>query len=100
MFKLIIWGDILMKFQSTRGLEKEINSADAVIRGIAKDGGLYVPQSFPQLYSKLKNMGDLSYEDLAFNIIKEYFTDIDEKELMLAIKDAYNDRFSVELNNN
>ena len=43
-----------MKFQSTRGMEKEIASANAIIRGIAKDGGLYVPESFPNLYSELK----------------------------------------------
>ena len=43
-----------MKFQSTRGLEKNVASAEAIIKGIAKDGGLFVPDSFPNLYDNLK----------------------------------------------
>lgn len=88
-----------MKFKSTRGAEIGVASANAIIRGIAKDGGLYVPESFPNLYSVLKEEKGLSYEDLAFRIIKEYFTDINEKDLMDAINDAYNNRFSVEVKN-
>lgn len=84
-----------MKFQSTRGAETGVASAEAIIRGIAKDGGLYVPESIPNLYSQLKQEKGLSYEELAFKIIKSYFTDINENELMEAINDAYNDRFSV-----
>lgn len=87
-----------MKFQSTRGAEYGVASAEAIIRGIAKDGGLYVPESFPNLYSKLRETKGLSYEELAFKVIKEYFTDIDENDLMSAINDAYNNRFKVEVN--
>jgi len=89
-----------MKFRSTRGLEKEIPSAKAIINGIAKDGGLYVPDEFPKVYDKLKEDTNLKYEDLAFKIISEYFTDIDDAELMGAINDAYNNRFDVKVKNN
>lgn len=88
-----------MKFQSTRGLEAGVKSANAIIRGIAKDGGLYVPESFPNLYDLLKKEKSLSYEELAFRIIKEFFDDIDEKDLKEAINDAYNNRFNVEVKN-
>lgn len=84
-----------MKFQSTRGAEYGVASAEAIIRGIAKDGGLYVPESFPDLYLKLRETKGLTYEELAFKIISEYFTDIDEAELKGAINDAYKNRFSV-----
>ena len=60
-----------MKFQSTRGLEQGVASAEAILRGIAKDGGLYVPESFPNLYDSLKKEKVLSYEELAFKVIKE-----------------------------
>lgn len=89
-----------MKFQSTRGLEHGVASAEAIVRGIAKDGGLYVPESFPNLYDSLKKEKKLSYEELAFKIIKEYFTDIKEEELMDAINEAYNNRFNVEVKKN
>ncbi|MDB2115771.1 MULTISPECIES: threonine synthase [Clostridium] len=89
-----------MKFQSTRGLERDVKSAEGIIRGIAKDGGLFVPDSFPNLYETLKKDKGLSYEELAFKIIKEFFTDIDENELRGAIDEAYNNRFKPELNKN
>ncbi|GAA0078363.1 threonine synthase [Clostridium sp. CTA-5] len=89
-----------MYFRSTRGLENGVTSAIAIINGISKDGGLYVPESFPNIYSSLKEKNDLTYEELAFNIIKEYFTDIDENELLDAINEAYNDRFTVKVKNN
>ena len=89
-----------MKFRSTRGLEKDIASARAIINGISKDGGLYVPDEFPKVYDELKKDTKIKYEDLAFKVINEYFTDIDDAELMGAINDAYNDRFSVEVKNN
>ena len=89
-----------MKFRSTRGLEKGIASADAIINGISKDGGLYVPDEFPLIYGKLKKNTTIKYEDLAFNVINEYFTDIDDAELMGAINDAYKGRFNVEVKNN
>ncbi|OOM80395.1 threonine synthase [Clostridium sp. BL-8] len=89
-----------MKFRSTRGLEKDILSAKAIINGISKDGGLYVPDEFPKVYDELKQDTHIKYEELAFKIINEYFTDIDDAELIGAINDAYNDRFSVEVKNN
>ena len=89
-----------MKFRSTRGLEKDVVSARAIINGISKDGGLYVPDEFPKVYDELKKDTNIKYEDLAFKVINEYFTDVDDAELMGAINDAYNDRFSVEVKNN
>ena len=89
-----------MKFRSTRGLEKGIASANAIINGISKDGGLYVPDEFPKIYEDLKANTSIKYEELAFKVINEYFTDIDDAELMGAINDAYKGRFNVEVKNN
>ncbi len=88
-----------MKFRSTRGMEKDMPSARAIINGIAKDGGLYVPDEFPKVYDELKKDTKVSYEDLAFKVINEYFTDIDDAELMGAINDAYKGRFEVKVKN-
>lgn len=89
-----------MRFRSTRGLEKNIASANAIINGISKDGGLYVPDEFPKVYDELKKDTKIKYEDLAFKIINEYFTDIDDVELMKSINEAYNGRFDVKVKNN
>lgn len=89
-----------MRFISTRGGEKDISSSQAIINGIAKDGGLYVPLSFPNLFNRLKDKVNITYENLAFEIIKEFFTDFTDEELKYAIDKAYNNRFDVEENNN
>ena len=89
-----------MKFRSTRGLEKEIASAKAIINGISKDGGLYVPDEFPKVYDKLKKNTKINYEELAFKVINEYFTDMDDAELIGAINDAYKGRFEVKVEKN
>ena len=65
-----------MKFISTRGNGEAISSSEAIIKGIADDGGLYVPIGFPKLYDSLKKKMGLSYEDLAYEIIGEFFDDI------------------------
>lgn len=75
-------------------------SAIAIINGISKDGGLYVPESFPNMYSSLKSKMEFSYEELAFEIINGYFTDIDDEDLKEAINEAYNNRFEVKVHNN
>lgn len=84
-----------MKFRSTRGAEQGINSSEAIIKGIASDGGLFVPESFPKIYENLIKSKDCTYEELAFEIIKNFFTDIDKDKLNGAINRAYNKRFKV-----
>lgn len=84
-----------MKFISTRGQGGRISPSEAIIKGIAEDGGLYVPETFPNLYDSLKGKMGLSYEELAYEIIKEFFNDISEEELKGAITSAYSNRFEV-----
>lgn len=84
-----------MRFISTRGEENSISSLQAIINGISKDGGLYVPEKFPKLYEKIKNKNNLSYEELSFEVIKEFFTDFTEDEIKTAIDSAYKNRFKV-----
>lgn len=89
-----------MRFISTRGGEENISSSQAIINGISKGGGLYVPVSFPKIFEKLKSKTSLTYEEIAFKIIKEYFTDFNDDEIKLAINKAYENRFNVALKNN
>lgn len=84
-----------MRFISTRGGEKDISSSQAIINGISKDGGLYVPLNFPYLFEKIKDKTSISYEEVAFEVIKEYFTDFNEDEIKVAINNAYTNRFKV-----
>lgn len=88
-----------MNFISTRGEGGTISASKAIIKGIANDGGLYVPLEFPNLYDDLKKKMGLSYEELAYEIISEFFSDIGEENLKKAINDAYNGKFFVKEEN-
>ena len=84
-----------MNFISTRGGEETVSSSQAIIKGIANDGGLYVPNEFPNIYDNLKKKMGLSYIELAYEVIKEFFGDIGEENLKGVINRAYNGKFSV-----
>lgn len=88
-----------MNFISTRGEGETISASKAIIKGIADDGGLYVPLEFPNLYYNLKKKTGLSYEELAYEIISKFFSEIGEENLKKAINDAYNGKFFVKEEN-
>ena len=58
---------------------QKINFSDTLITGLASDGGLYLPENYPQLSKeRLEELRDLSYPDLAFAIMKLF---IDEDDI-------------------
>ena len=81
-----------MKYKSTRSSNVSVTSAQAIAQGIADDGGLFVPESFPQFsYSDLCELSHLSYTERAVRILSEYLTDFDCDEIEEAVHKAYAD---------
>lgn len=75
-----------MRFHSTRGNEL-ISGSEAIIKGIADDGGLFVPEYIPNIdYKELLN---LDYVSLATKIIGLYFTDFSQEDIYKNLKEAY-----------
>ena len=85
-----------MKFKSTRGYSKEYSASEAVIKGLCDDGGLFVPDSFPELSVSLDKLAELDYRETAYTVLKEFFTDYTEEELRNCINNAYDDKFDTE----
>ncbi|MDE6104257.1 MAG: threonine synthase [Clostridia bacterium] len=78
-----------MKFISTRGGEK-VTGAKAIVQGLSANGGLFVPEKFPQVSSaELEEMLSLSYPERAAKILMKYLDEYDEKELLSACEKAY-----------
>ncbi len=78
-----------MKFLSTRGGEK-VTGAQAVVKGLADDGGLFVPEKFPAVTKEdMDAMLEMSYPERAARILKTFFDEYDEKELLSACENAY-----------
>lgn len=84
-------------YKSTRGKGGKILSAQAILKGLAEDGGLYVPREIPILDKKLEELMKLDYKELAFYIMKKYLGDYHEDELRYCIEKAYDEKFDTNL---
>ena len=79
-----------MKFISTRGGSEKVTAAQAIVKGLADNGGLYVPEKFPEVTgAELENMLGMDYPERACEILSKYLGDYDKAELLDACKAAY-----------
>ncbi|WP_077213148.1 threonine synthase [Bacillus dakarensis] len=80
-----------MRYISTRGNVSEIGFIDAVMMGLANDGGLLIPEKIPQIPAeRLEALSHMSYQELAFEIISYYVDgEIPEQELKELIEKSY-----------
>jgi threonine synthase len=77
-----------MKFISTRGATEPVGFRDGVMMGMARDGGLLIPETIPDVRNRLAAWRDLSYQDLAFEIL-HLFTDVPESVLREWVDRSY-----------
>ena len=78
-----------MNFISTRGGEK-VTGARAIVKGLADDGGLFVPEKFPEISrSELEKMLEMSYPERAAEVLHKYLDEYDKDELLKACESAY-----------
>ena len=83
-----------MDYFSTRGASECVSSAAAILKGLASDGGLFVPASFPQMtLTEIEALVPLSYEERAVRILRLFLTDYTEAELRGCVERAYGRTF-------
>ncbi|OGH04410.1 MAG: threonine synthase [Candidatus Lambdaproteobacteria bacterium RIFOXYD1_FULL_56_27] len=63
-----------MRYRSTRGLSPDLSFSQVVLEGLARDGGLYLPESLPQFGSRLSELSRLRYQDLGMEIFTPFMT--------------------------
>ena len=80
-------------YRSTRGTDNRIESSRAIVRGIATDGGLYVPEAVPQIDLSMGSLAQMDYTELALYIMSKFLTDFKEEELKYCIEKAYDKKF-------
>ncbi len=87
-----------MKYISTRGNYRQVSAAEAIRLGMVPTGGLFVPKSIPRFKDdKIYSMKDLSYQEIAYQVLGDFLTDYTEDELKESIKGAYNqEKFATE----
>ena len=79
-----------MKYVSTRGGSRECTFLEILLEGLAPDGGLYMPASYPQISKEtLQAWRGLSYADLAFEVLRLFSDDIPEQDLRDLVRKTY-----------
>ncbi len=78
-----------MKYISTRGQMEPVSFLDAVMTGLAPDGGLLLPENLPSIGSKLEGWKNLTYQELAFEVMSLFTTDMPADDLKHLIEKSY-----------
>ena len=79
-----------MRYVSTRGGSAQRSFTEILLEGLAADGGLYVPESYPQISGdELQSMRGMSYPKLAFTVLSKFADDLPARDLRRIVDDTY-----------
>lgn len=68
-------------YKSTRSDSAPVTASKAILKGLADDGGLFVPEHLPKLNCSVEELSKMSYQEVAYEVMKEFLTDFTEEEL-------------------
>ena len=85
-----------LTYQSTRGGESGLTASQAILKGLADDGGLFMPTSIPKLDVTMEELAGMTYQETAYRVMKQFLTDFTEEELRYCIDHAYDSKFDTE----
>lgn len=80
-------------YSSTRDSGNRVTASQAILKGLAEDGGLYVPDHIPALEISMTKLADMSYQEIAYEVMRLFLTDFTPDELKSCIARAYDDKF-------
>ena len=80
-------------YQSTRDANNTVTASQAILQGLATDGGLFTPISYPQLELDFTKLKDASYQEVAKLILSAFLDDFTDQELDNCINNAYDSKF-------
>lgn len=83
-------------YQSTRNKNEKVTASQAILKGLSDEGGLFVPMNIPKLSKSLKELSQMSYKEVAYEVLKSYLTDFTKEELEYCINSAYDEKFDTE----
>ena len=83
-------------YKSTTSDSEPISASQAILKGLADDGGLFVPVQIPKLALAMEEISKLSYQETAYEVMKLFFTDFTKEELESCIAKAYDEKFDTE----
>ena len=84
-------------YKSTRNNDRKVTASEAILKGLAEDGGLFVPEYIPKLDVTMDGLKDMTYQETAYAVMKQFLTDFTEEELKSCIDRAYDSKFDTEV---
>lgn len=84
-------------YNSTRSKGIPVKASEAILKGLSDDGGLFVPDHIPALDKSLKELAGMTYQQVAYEVMKLYLTDFTEEELKTCIDRAYDSKFDTDV---
>lgn len=84
-------------YKSTRDSSLRVTASQAVLMGLAPDGGLFVPEEIPSLGVDLERLSSMTYQETALEVLKHFLADYTEEELRDCISKAYDEKFDTEV---
>ena len=82
-------------YRSTRSSAFRVTASQAVLQGLAPDGGLFVPEEIPHLSVDWNTMSAQTYQETALQIMSLLLTDYTREELEGCIEKAYDSKFDI-----
>ncbi len=83
-------------YRSTRNENETATASEAILKGLAENGGLFVPDEIPELDVPFEDLAEMDYKDVAYEVMSRMLTDFTEEELRYCIDNAYDDKFDTE----
>ncbi|SNU08489.1 threonine synthase [Lachnospiraceae bacterium] len=84
-------------YRSTRNAEETATASEAILKGLAENGGLFVPDEIPALDIPFEELAEMDYKEVAYEVMSRMLTDFTEEELRFCIEGAYDSKFDTEL---
>ena len=83
-------------YHSTRNNDATVTASQAILQGLSTEGGLFVPDHIPTLEKSLTELSKMSYQEVAYEVMKLMLSDFTEEELKACINNAYDSKFDTD----
>ncbi len=83
-------------YKSTRNSKETATASQAILKGLAENGGLFVPDKIPALDVDWNELSKMGYKEVAYEVMSRMLTDFTEEELKHCINSAYDEKFDTD----
>ena len=84
-------------YKSTRNSSIRVSASQAILKGLSDEGGLFIPERIPTLDKPMEEFANMTYAEVAYEVMSRFYTDFTEEELKNCIARAYDSKFDTEV---